>query len=175
MLVIIANRWDNICMIKTSKKAIAKTSENNNAIVEKNKIGRPVKYKTVEQLQVVLDEYFEVHNTVDNPPLMSGLALELGLSRQGLLEYSRKDLFSDAIKRARQMVEVMNEHMLLTKKTSPIGNIFNLKNNFGWRDDKILVVEHKNIASIMASEVGNNEAIEGELIEEEESEQLFLA
>lgn len=138
-------------------------------------IGRPPKYTSVEEVQDIITEYLNNNNTVEDPPLVSGLALALGLSRQGLLDYSKKDAFSDTIKEGRQYIEAFNEKMLLTKKTSPIGLIFNLKNNFGWRDDKQLVVVHKNIASIMATQIEQNEVIDGNLLENEEDEQLFLA
>ena len=131
-------------------------------------IGRPPKYSNVEEVQIIIMEYLEDNNTPECPPTMTGLAMSLGLSRQGLLEYTRKSLFSDTIKQARQFVEEVNERMLITKKTSPIGNIFNLKNNFGWKDDKQIIVKHKNIASIMKSTAGNDEVIEGELADDDE-------
>ena len=169
-------------MTKSSKKK--DKSDNKPSVVDvegkkENKliklVGRPVKYDNVEEVQNIIMEYLREYDTPDTPPTMTGLAMCLGLSRQGLLEYSRKDKYSDTIKQARQFVEEVNERMLITKKTSPIGNIFNLKNNFGWRDDKQIVVEHKNLAMIMATEIEQNEIIEGELVDEKEDEQLFLA
>ena len=138
-------------------------------------IGRPPKYTNVEEVQTIIMEYLNEHCTVDDPPLMTGLAMVLGLSRQGLCEYSRKDMFSDTIKRAKQYVENINEKMLITKKTSPIGNIFNLKNNFAWRDDKQVILVHKTVASIMATQINPNEVIDGELLDDIDDEQLFLA
>lgn len=114
------------------------------------KVGRPLKYKTVKELQSVIDEYFAycdnrtksmyVKELGDNiqisdpaPYTMSGLALAIGLSRQGLLDYSNRDEFLDTIKTARAKVENDVETRLLDGK-APAGAIFNLKNNFGWRD-----------------------------------------
>lgn len=174
--------WYYINMVKTSKKKRKPAKAGLVAVVGKKKensliklIGRPPKYDSVEEVQKIIMEYLEEYNTPENPPTMTGLAMSLGLSRTGLLEYSRKDLFSNSIKRARAFVEEINERMLITKKTSPIGNIFNLKNNFGWRDDKQIVVEHKNIARIMESEVEHIEVIEGKLVEDNKDEVKFLA
>lgn len=112
--------------------------------------GRPLKYKTVEELQSAIDEYFEycdnrikqVHSkegesyAVSNPEpyTMAGLAYALNLSRQGLMEYKAKDGFSDAIKRARNKVEADIERRMNDKETFTPGLIFNAKNNFGWKD-----------------------------------------
>jgi len=115
-----------------------------------NPVGRPVKYNTVEELQKIVDEYFDwcdnrVVQGYDNktneqfayaspaPYTMSGLARRLGLSRQGLIEYSNKDEFSDAIKAARDRIHEDVETRLMERTAT--GAIFNLKNNFGWKDE----------------------------------------
>lgn len=114
-------------------------------------VGRPVKFKTVEALQKVIDEYFvwcderAIKKADDNgkeffvsfpaPYTMSGLARRIGLSRQGLIEYSEKDEFSDAIKEARNRVHEDVETRLMDGKAQS-GAIFNLKNNFGWKDEQ---------------------------------------
>ena len=113
-------------------------------------MARPVKYKTVEELQSVIDEYFancdnrikEIHKpdgevygySNPEPYTMAGLAQALGLSRQGLIEYKNKDKFSDAIKAARAKVEYDVERRMNDKDTFTPGLIFNAKNNFGWKD-----------------------------------------
>lgn len=113
------------------------------------KEGRPVKYKTVEELQKIIDEYFDwcdaraIKKADDSgkeyfvsfpaPYTMSGLARRLGLSRQGLMEYKAKDKFSDAIKAARERIHEDVETRLMEKQAA--GAIFNLKNNFGWKDE----------------------------------------
>jgi hypothetical protein len=112
--------------------------------------GRPVKYKTVNELQKIIDEYFqycdnrtkEIHSEKlgdmivpdPEPYTMSGLALALDLSRQGLMEYKGKPKFSDAIKKARNRVEADIERRMNDKNTFTPGLIFNAKNNFGWKD-----------------------------------------
>ena len=114
-----------------------------------NPVGRPLTFKTPEELQKVIDEYFEwcdaraVKKADDSgkeyfvsypaPYTMSGLARRIGLSRQGLLDYANKDEFLDTIKEARNKVHEDVETRLMDGKAQA-GAIFNLKNNFGWKD-----------------------------------------
>ena len=105
--------------------------------------GRPPKYETPEEMQEVIDQYFSRDGNAyiemgDDAkmyaPTVSGLALELGLSRQALLDYQKKDAFLDTIKRAKQKIELALEQRLYGNAVT--GTIFNLKNNFGWKDQK---------------------------------------
>lgn len=94
---------------------------------EKHAGGRPPKYKTVEQLQKKIKEYFETCDNEDRPYTVMGLALALNLTRQGLREYANKGEFSDTIKEARGIVERQVEERLFSN--CPTGAIFWLKNN----------------------------------------------
>jgi len=104
-------------------------------------VGKPLKYKTVEELQSIIDEYFDkdtgeayLGEGDDRRylPTMAGLAYKLGLSRQGLLNYSNRDEYVDAIKDARTLIEISLEQRLAGNAVT--GTIFNLKNNFAWKD-----------------------------------------
>ena len=120
--------------------------------------GRPPKYTNPEELERVIEEYFDycdnrtkkvwIEKTQTEamisdpaPYTMSGLARALGLSRQGLIEYAAKDMFSDAIKEARERVHEDVETRLMEGKAQT-GAIFNLKNNFSWKDQA--EIDHKN-------------------------------
>lgn len=131
--------------------------------------GRPLKFKTVEELQEKIDAYFadcdphvlditewvqardskgqlkkdkyglnylvEVHHkimTEQKPYTITGLALALDTSRETLLDYEDKAEFSDTIKKAKDRCHNYVENSLLT--SNPTGAIFNLKNNYGWKD-----------------------------------------
>jgi DNA-binding XRE family transcriptional regulator len=74
--------------------------------------------------------------TEQQPYTMAGLAHRLGLSRQALMEYKkdRGDKFGDTIKAARAIVEEFNERLLLSGKYAT-GAIFNLKVNFGYKEN----------------------------------------
>jgi hypothetical protein len=100
--------------------------------------GRPPKYDTPEQMQAAIDQYFATDAYIEigegkmYAPTVEGLAFALNLSRQGLCEYGDKDAFSDTIKRAKQRIAIALEQRLYGQAVT--GAIFNLKNNFGWKD-----------------------------------------
>lgn len=95
--------------------------------------GRPPKYTKKEQMQLKIDEYFKECDLKHEPYTVTGLALALDMSRQDLINYSKKSEFFDTIKRAKMKVEVYLEKRLIID-SSTTGIIFNLKNNYGWRD-----------------------------------------
>lgn len=103
-----------------------------------NSVGRPLKYKTVEELSDAIDDYFVTDAYIDMgetkmyAPTMSGLAYHLGMSRRTLVDYSHRDEFLLTIKKARNRVGVALEQRLYGNNVT--GIIFNLKNNFNWKD-----------------------------------------
>ncbi|WNX84377.1 terminase small subunit [Agathobaculum sp. NTUH-O15-33] len=119
-------------------------------------MARPLKYKTVEELQTAIDEYFQsCEGTVlkdedeqvvfdkfgrpvivgEKPPTVTGLALFLGFhSRQALLNYQVKKAFNDTITRAKSRCEEYAEARLFDRDGFN-GARFSLTNNFrGWAD-----------------------------------------
>lgn len=94
-------------------------------------LGRPPKYKTPEEMQVVIDEYFD--GLDGEIATMAGLALELDMTTQALRDYAKKDAFLCTVKKARQRVENAWERHLTKGGAGPI---FWLKNNAGWKDKK---------------------------------------
>ena len=124
--------------------------------MSENKVGRPATYKTVEEMQRVIDKYFDDcmgeyitddegnlmtdkngHPVMTKPrPLtITGLALALGFTgRQALLNYEDKEEFVDTIKRAKSRIEQYAEERLFDKD-GVNGAKFNLSNNFkGWSE-----------------------------------------
>ena len=100
-----------------------------------NPIGRPPLYKTAEEMQEAIDAYFADCENPDKPKhiTITGLALALGFAtRKSLLEYEAKDEFVNTIKRAKLRVENYIENRLF--EANATGSIFNLKNNFDWKD-----------------------------------------
>ena len=96
--------------------------------------GRPPKFKTKEEMQEKIDKYFGECKKEKRPITFTGLAYSIGLSRQGLLEYKAKDEFSDTVKKAREYVEMTLEERLIGTSGIATGIIFNLKNNYNWKD-----------------------------------------
>lgn len=91
-------------------------------------MGRPLKYKTPEEMQIAIDRYF----TTEVKPTVCGLALELGfVDRQSILDYQHKNKFSGTIKKAKMRIQRYYEEHLTGHNAA--GSIFALK-NFGWRD-----------------------------------------
>jgi hypothetical protein len=116
--------------------------------------GRPPKYSTSEEMQTMIDQYFEEHQPrirtnpdgspmlskynqpiIElNPPTISGLALYLGFAnRTSLYEYEKESEFSDTIKRARSRCEEFVESNGMSGIVPPAMAIFALK-NYGWSD-----------------------------------------
>ena len=105
----------------------------------KKRVGRPLKFNTVKELQGKIDKYFESCKKENRPLTITGLALALDTSRKVLLEYEEREEFSNAIKKAKLMCENYAEEFLFTSR-QVAGTIFNLKNNYGWKDKQD--VEH---------------------------------
>jgi hypothetical protein len=93
------------------------------------KVGRPLKWETVEEIKPLIEEYFS--RTPKEEWTITGLALALDTSRQTLIDYEGKGQFSDTIKRAKEMVE--HSYEIDLKKSGRTGTIFALK-NFDWKD-----------------------------------------
>lgn len=109
--------------------------------MSENKGGRPLKYTNVEDMQNDIYNYFAECDEKGKPYTVSGLALALGTCRQTLLNYADKDEFLDTIKEAKAKIESFNEEMLYNKDVPTTGVIFNLKNNYGWKDKQEIEAE----------------------------------
>lgn len=108
---------------------------------QEKSMGRPLVFKTVEDLEQAIELYFETDAYIEiggeekakmYAPTMSGLALSLGVDRKTITNYANKDDFFPTIKKARTRVEVALEQRLYGNNVT--GVIFNLKNNFDWCD-----------------------------------------
>ena len=118
--------------------------------------GRPPLYKTPEEMQRIIDLYYfaiknremgedeiksmlsekedaELVMSIDDiVPTVSGLAYVLGMTTEAFRNYEQKDEFLATVKKAKQRVEMSLEQRLAGNAVT--GSIFNLKNNFGWKD-----------------------------------------
>ena len=97
-------------------------------------VGRPRAFKSVEEVEEKINAYFNYCEEKEKPYTMSGLAYYLEVSRQTLVNYSYKDEYFDTIKKARDKVQMQLEENALSNKSNPTFTIFNLKNNFDWKD-----------------------------------------
>jgi hypothetical protein len=164
--------------------------------------GRPLKFKSVEELQSKIAAYFaecdprviditewveardksgkllkddaglnylvEVDHKVKTKQIdytITGLAIALGTTRQTLLEYegevsgrdSKDPRYADTIKDAKTKIEAYWEQKLASP--SPTGTIFNLKNNYGWKDktEQDLTTGGDKIGPVLVKFVGDND------------------
>ena len=76
--------------------------------------------------QVYTKKYVEI-------PTITGLCVFLGITRETLMNYEKREDFFGTIKIAKLIIENYAENELFKDK-GHVGVIFNLKNNFGWKD-----------------------------------------
>ena len=94
-------------------------------------MGRPPKYKTSKELQIQIDQYFDLPHE-SKPVTITGLILYCGFcSRQSFYDLQEKEEFTYTIKKAR--LRVTNHYEGLLQGNSVAGPIFALK-NLGWSD-----------------------------------------
>ena len=106
-----------------------------------NKVGRPLKFQSVEQLKILIDKYFDECDATGEPYTITGLANALDTDRAALVRYEHKDEFYNTIKKAKRKVEEQFEKRALQGKYNPTIAIFLMKNNFGYQDKVDLSVE----------------------------------
>ena len=70
----------------------------------------------------------------EKPYTITGLCLYLDIDRSTLLRYEEKEEYCNTIKRAKNRIENYVEENSLKGLLNPTVSIFNLKNNFGWKD-----------------------------------------
>ncbi|EGT4144736.1 hypothetical protein EQY69_11005 [Clostridium perfringens] len=122
-----------------------------------NKAGRPLKFKSPEELQSKIDAYYEWAKENKKHITITGLAWFLDTNRQTLLRYEEDDsellksvsedvrqAFRDTVKRAKARIEMEYEESLYNKN-SAVGAIFTLKNNYNYVDKQEVAQKVENI------------------------------
>jgi len=124
--------------------------------------GQPMKYKTVEELQAAVDNYFAVDAFMGEGedraylPTMAGLALSLDVDRKTVVNYSHRDEYFPTIRKAKAKIEAFIETRLYGNNVT--GCIFNLKNNFDWKDKQ--EVETKDTTNDVSDEELNSKIVQ---------------
>ena len=98
-----------------------------------NPVGRPKKWNSAEELDKEIQAYFEECKNNNDPICITGLCLVLECDRLTLINYSKDEEFFNTIKKAKQVCENYAEKHLYNGK-NVAGSIFNLKNNYAWKD-----------------------------------------
>lgn len=105
--------------------------------------GRPLKFTSVEEMQAQIEAYFEECDERKMPYTVSGLARALNTNRMTLHNYGKKEEFSDVIEDAKARIEQSLEENMLLGRYNAATAIFNLKNNYGWRDQTEIKNTHE--------------------------------
>lgn len=101
-------------------------------------MARRLLYKNPKSLKKSIDAYFADCDDKKKPYTVTGLTMALGMSsRRILLDYQTRGDFGIIVTNAKLRIENYLEQKLLTEK-HVIGHLFNLKNNFGWKDSQEL-------------------------------------
>lgn len=122
------------------------------------KLGRPPKIKHVKQLDQLIDDFIESCYITDvtkkgveyqrniQPLTVRGFCVFANLHFDTLLEWEKKrqDL-SESVKMLKQICHAFAEQKLFQHDAPTIGVIFNLKNNWGWQDQKQLEIKNTNL------------------------------
>ena len=131
--------------------------------------GRPLKFKTDEELQEAINNYFEYCKQYKKPETIAGLAYHLGVDRTTIYCYEKREPFFDTIKGARERILAGLEEALFTEGKS--GQIF-LAKNYGYSDKQEhehtgkdggpIKTEHKpDLSKLSVEELKNLERIIG--------------
>jgi len=110
--------------------------------------GRPKKFTDPKAMSDKIDEYFKwcdeqkevIYSEkgpvkiLYEPYTVSGLCLHLDMDRVTLIEYEKDAVFTHTVKKAKMKIENWIEKKSLNGVLNPTVSIFNLKNNFGWKD-----------------------------------------
>jgi len=97
------------------------------------KVGRKRLIDSPETFDMLVDTYVQMCKDSQEPILLTGLILSLGLvSKDSFYDYQKYPEFSDSVKRARMLVEMEYEKRL-NVGSNAAAPIFALK-NFGWSD-----------------------------------------
>ena len=119
-------------------------------------MGKPLMFKTPEILEAKINAYFDycdnfeidvpiykkgvqVGTAKEKKPkkyTIAGLARWLDCDRRTLVDYTEREEYLPTLKRAKLRIEEQLEEALYGNSVT--GIIFNLKNNYGWKDEKNL-------------------------------------
>ena len=146
------------------------------------KIGRPRKFKSNKALKMAIEEYFDkisytkiatdedgkeliadsgkpiMMRQFVRPPTVTGLCLHLGIDRstwQNYCDTEKHPEFAEVTMMAAGIMESYLEEELLIR-AKPQGIIFNLQNNYGWREKNEVKVDGESSIEINVRELSED-------------------
>lgn len=144
---------------KDEKKPVVVKNKEQAFIAEvfaRNPVGRPRMYKTNEELEIAISEYFQYCYDSKIKFTISGLVLFCGFSdRKSFYEYEIKPEFTHTIKKARALITMHYE--LALQEAFPQGAIFALK-NLGWNaEEQIETTVKKKVKFVVKAKSDDDE------------------
>ena len=149
--------------------------------------GRPLKFKTVEELQNKIDAYFQWCDSRTRPVLIKdkngayfidepwprpytveGLASFLEVDRQTILNYEDREGFFGTIKKAKDKILANLTERSMDGQNNAAATIFNLKNNYGYEDKSSHELTGDKTKPVQIQILGNDEPITDEPAEDED-------
>ena len=95
-----------------------------------------------EGVKKTCEAYFDICESERVRPTVSGLALALGVNRAILMKWLNGEISiqtADVIMEYFSLIEIFDETALKDNKTNAVAGLFNMKNNYGYKDE----VEHR--------------------------------
>ena len=106
-------------------------------------------------MEPLIAKYFSACDKDSKPYTVPGLALALEFAdRHSLHDYMDKDEFAPVLKMARLRIETQRAEALVTRASGHVGLIFDLKNNFGWKDKFTKEMDATDAWAEMMREIG---------------------
>ena len=103
---------------------------------EGNNYGRPPRFKTPDEMEILTDDYFKDVIEKDEIPTIFNYADYLGFCTYGALQYyqGNKEPFMSIIKKAKERILDIQLKMAMRNKINATVFIFNAKNKHGMKD-----------------------------------------
>ena len=111
-----------------------------------NKGGRPRAFKSVEDIENKIQNYKDYLQKDNKPPTMAGLAYYLGIDRQTLYNYKKKDEYFGTIKKYRDWILLNIEENCAIRGHG--GAIF-LAKNYGYTDRQEVSYQEQAIPTVI--------------------------
>ena len=109
-----------------------------------NKVGRPLLFKTVEELEEKIEAFYDYCEEKEVPLTFERIAVFLGVDRKTIFNYSEKDEFFPTFKRVRDRIQADIMEKGMSGAINPTFGIFCLK-NYGYTDKQEIESTVRNI------------------------------
>lgn len=105
-------------------------------------VGRPYAFKSVEQLEKDVSEFFDVCNNTQTVPTITSLALWLNVGKNTIYDHANNpnSPFSTILKNVITYCHSIMQNGTVDGKINPVTYIFISKNDYSMRDDKNITV-----------------------------------